>query len=332
MNVNSTRDQVEMYPTMFPLCRHVFGIGLCLGCSTMLLVVVRLCGFLTAVRISAIYIKPELMFAGQRYVIERGEVAENASDYGSDVPQQLTGSSTTNDEETYRERRVLPRQFTTLHKYDVTNIKPINRNPSTFRLTSARRYNGYEKNMNEANRYSAHNGKNAAYFPRINDRLPFDTDQRKWLPPLSNEQAKQGIDVKHLPRFRNGYDNSISQVSSPRDIFGHVALTQYHIQPAYNGLVTNTRHIGNVIRNTDTVLSEDYYPSVIPNVRDILDYRDERMQQFSPNFDGSEGTEHHSRVPSIGFQMDIGTARRRHTKSGVFYRNENHGMSNILAY
>ena len=301
----------------------------------MLLVVVRLCGFLTAVRISAIYIKPELLFAGQRYVIERGEVAENASDYGSDVPQKPTGTSTTNDGETYRERRIAPPRFTRLHKYDVTNIKPINGNPSTFRLTSARRYNGYEKNINGANRHSAHNDNKAAYFPRISDRLPFDTDQHKWLPPLSNEQAKQGIDVKHLPRFRNGYDNSISQVSPPRYIIGHVAMMRYQVQPAYNGLMTNNRLTDNDIhprRAVYTTLADDYYPNVNQNLRNTFGYRDERMPLLSSNFIAGEDNEQKARLSSIGFQMDIGTDRRRHTKSGILYRNRNNGMSILLGY
>ena len=303
-------------------------IGLCIGCSTMLLLVV--CGFLTCVRISAIYTKPELLFAGQRYIIQRNkEVAENASAHAnvSHSTQQRTGSSNTNDGETYRQRLVVPRHFTRSQKYYVTNTKLVNRNPLTNWLTLPKRHNGYGKNMNEAyapNRQAVHNGKKSGYLPRIIDRLPYDKDQHK---SFKNEQAKQGIEVK---RFKNLYHKSISEMSPTSDIVGLVAKARYHIQPAYNGLVTNKRHTGNGMHprwTTDTGLADDNYPHVIPNVRNMFGYRDERMPLPSSNFVGREGTDHHTHRSSIGFQMDVGTDRRRYSNSGIFYDSRNNGMS-----
>ena len=320
--------------------------------SKMLLFVV--CMLLTSRHMYAIYIKPELLFAGERYVVQRDELPGNSSvvdnGYGArqKYPNRVANKGA--DVAAYK-RGVLPAQLTRYTSYDVSNNIHSDDRRSALGLTRSTHHYGYSRNMHNAyapteytNGRSAYNGGKGEHFARTSDSYPSSTRVQKRYTQFRDDKVNVKLpaysrhvrDNTNSVRFPYPYSGYTNEHSSTRVDTQYNARTRYNVHPTYNGLAAPKRYAGNsenVRRLINTRVGDNYDNHIIAHIRNIHGYRNERAyMQAAPAANSLHGEikAHNLQKPFIVSRLEITTDRDRYSKSGRFYGSENNGKSSHL--
>jgi len=311
----------------------------------MLYVVV--CILLTSDHINAIYIKPELLFAGRRYVIERSEGPSNSSagEGRQDTRETFTHRVTDNVVAAYK-RGVLPSQRARYSSNGISNIH------SSFGLTRSTQYYTYERNTNTArvardytSGRSAYNGGNANHFAGIPVGHPYDLGTQKTFNQFRDDQAnvnrlaylRASRDNRNIKPFPSPSNGVIKDTLPPRVIVTrHPMRLRYNKQPTYIGHVVQNLYGGNIkdVRQSTNIRFGDHYENyAIANFHKIRAHRGQRTHMHVARYVNNPDTGnsgHYLQKPSVMSPLYVNPGSQRYLKSGRGFSNGLNGKSEVF--
>ena len=301
---------------------------------------VVVCILLTSDHINAIYIKPELLFAGRRYVIERSEGPSNSSagDGRQDTRETYTNRVTDNVVAAYK-RGVLPQQRARYSSNGISNRH------SNLGLTRSTQYHTYERNTNTArvardytSGRSAYNGGNANHFADIPVGHPYDLGIRKRFNQFRDDRANVNrlayLRASRIKPFPSLYNADVKDTLPPRVIVTrHPMRSRYNKQPTYTGHVEQNLYGGNIkdVRPATNIRFGDQYDNYASaNFQKIRGYRGQRKRMHVARYVNSPDTGnsgHYLQKPSVMPSPYVSPGGQRYLKSGRDFNNGLNGKS-----
>ena len=309
---------------------------------------VVVCILLTSDHINAIYIKPELLFAGRRYVIERSEGPGNSSagEGRQDTRETYTSRVTDNVVAAYK-RGVLPP-----HRVQYSS-NVISNSHSSLGLTRSTQYHTYGRNMNTArvardytSGRSAYNGGNANHFARIPVGHPYDVGTQKRFNQFRDDQANVNRlaylralrDSRNIKPFPSPYNGDSKDTLTPRVIVTRYPMrSRYNKQPTYTGHGEQNLyggHIKDVRRSTNIRFGDHYDNYAIANFQKIRGHRGQRTRMHAARYVNNPDTgnsRHYLQKPFVMSSRYVNPSSQGYSKSGGEFNNGLNGKSCVFS-